>query len=55
LTELQKINNKTASQIESMQAKLGTFVKWSLGMNCGIWELEQSAKVKTEKVEMEVA
>ena len=28
-----------------MQAKLGTFVKWSLGMNGGLWELVMSAKV----------
>ncbi|KAK5138108.1 hypothetical protein LTR08_004803 [Meristemomyces frigidus] len=46
LTELQKINNATTDRIEAMQAKLGTFVKWSLGMNGGIWELVESAKVK---------
>lgn len=34
--------------VEGMQAKLwvGGFVKWSLGMNGGIWELEQGGKVK---------
>ncbi|KAI7626667.1 hypothetical protein KC346_g1140, partial [Hortaea werneckii] len=41
LTELQKINNAAATMVEGMQAKLGGFVKWSLGMNGGIWELEQ--------------
>ncbi|KAK4548258.1 hypothetical protein LTR36_010128 [Oleoguttula mirabilis] len=46
MTELHKINNATSDRIESMQAKLGTFVKWSLGMNGGVWELVESAKVK---------
>ena len=32
-------------RIEAMSATLGQFVKWRLGMNGGIWELEQSAKV----------
>ena len=32
--------------VEGMQAKLGGFVKWSLGMNGGIWELEESGKVQ---------
>lgn len=47
LTELHKINNATTQRIESMQGRLGTFVKWSLGMNGGIWELVQGGKVKT--------
>lgn len=46
MTELHKINNATSDRIEGMQAKLGTFVKWSLGMNGGVWELVQGAKVK---------
>ncbi|KAI7094811.1 hypothetical protein D0864_14862 [Hortaea werneckii] len=46
LTELQKINNAAATMVEGMQAKLGGFVKWSLGMNGGIWELEQGGKLK---------
>ncbi|KAI6843501.1 hypothetical protein KC332_g3909 [Hortaea werneckii] len=46
LTELQKINNAAATMVEGMQAKLGGFVKWSLGMNGGIWELEEGGKVK---------
>ena len=46
MTKLQKINNTTSDRIEAMQAKLGTFVKWSLGMNGGLWELVESAKVK---------
>ncbi|KAI6879908.1 hypothetical protein KC360_g7640 [Hortaea werneckii] len=46
LTELQKINNAAATMVEGMHAKLGGFVKWSLGMNGGIWELEQGGKVK---------
>ena len=32
LTELHKINNGTIERIEAMSAKLGQFVKWSLGM-----------------------
>ncbi|KAI6790240.1 hypothetical protein KC361_g8031 [Hortaea werneckii] len=46
LTELQKINNAAATMVEGMHAKLGGFLKWSLGMNGGIWELEQGGKVK---------
>ncbi|KAI7262516.1 hypothetical protein KC345_g9406 [Hortaea werneckii] len=46
LTELQKINNAAATMVEGMQAKLGVFVKWSLGMNGGIWELEEGGKVE---------
>ncbi|KAI7160456.1 hypothetical protein KC349_g3423 [Hortaea werneckii] len=46
IVELQKINNAATAMVEGMQAKLGLFVKWSLGMNGGIWELEQGGKVK---------
>lgn len=28
-----------------MNAKLGMFVKWNLGMNGGVWELMQADKV----------
>ena len=45
LTKLQKINNTTSERIEAMQARLGTFVRWSLGMNGGVWELVGSARV----------
>ena len=45
LSELHKIDNGTTERIEAMNAKLGGFVKWSLGMNGGIWELRASAKV----------
>lgn len=45
LTELHKINNGTVERIEAMSAKLGQFVKWSLGMNGGIWELKEGVKV----------
>lgn len=45
LSELHKINNSTMERIEAMSAKLGQFVKWSLGMNGGIWELQEGAKV----------
>ncbi|KAK3678386.1 hypothetical protein LTR78_001683 [Recurvomyces mirabilis] len=41
LTELHKINNTTIERIETMQAKLGRFLKWSLGMDggaCGEWK-----------------
>ena len=45
LSQLHKINNDTTERIEAMNAKLGAFVKWSLGMNGGIWELQQYGKV----------
>ena len=48
MTELQKINNSTVDRIKTMQAKLGTFAKWALGMNGGVWELVEGGKVKTE-------
>ncbi|KAK4554609.1 hypothetical protein LTR86_008464 [Recurvomyces mirabilis] len=45
LTELHKINNTTIERIETMQAKLSGFLKWSLGINGGVWELVESEKV----------
>lgn len=45
LSALHKINNDVNERIEAMSAKLGTFVKWSLGINGGIWELQQGHKV----------
>jgi hypothetical protein len=42
---LHKINNDVNERIETMSAKLGTFVKWSLGLNGGIWELQKGHKV----------
>lgn len=45
LTELHKINNKLNESVEAMNARLGLFVKWSLGMNGGVGELVASAKV----------
>ncbi|KAI5366340.1 hypothetical protein Slin15195_G078600 [Septoria linicola] len=45
LSDLHKINNTTMSSIESLNAKLGLFVKWSLGMNGGVWELMNAHKV----------
>jgi hypothetical protein len=46
LTELHRINNATAERTEAMQARLGTFVKWTLGLDGGVWELVESVKVK---------
>ena len=45
LSELHKINNKVVEGVEAMNARLGLFVKWSLGMNGGVWELLASSKV----------
>jgi hypothetical protein len=42
---LHNINNDVNERIEAMNAKLGTFVKWRLGMNGRIWELQQGHKV----------
>lgn len=36
LSELHKINNTTVSSIETLEAKLGQFVRWGLGLNGGI-------------------
>ena len=46
LSQLHKINNTTTESIEVMDAKLGGFVKWSLGMNGGSWVLRGSDKVE---------
>lgn len=46
LSDLQKINNTTASSLEALSAKLGGFVRWSLGMKGGVWELVHASKVK---------
>jgi hypothetical protein len=39
LTELHKINNAAVERIEGMEAKLGGFVRWSLGLEGGVEEL----------------
>lgn len=44
LSELHKINNKVVEGVEAMNARLGLFVKWSLGMNGGVWELVASER-----------
>jgi len=46
LSALHKINNETNDRIEAMSSKLGLFVKWSLGMSGGIWELREGHKVE---------
>lgn len=53
LTKLQKINNATSERIGAMEAKLGGFVKWSLGMNGGLWELREGGKVNGGKEQEE--
>ncbi|KAM3420170.1 hypothetical protein BST61_g3464 [Cercospora zeina] len=45
LSDLHNINNTTISSIESLHAKFGMFVKWSLGMRGGVWELVNAHKV----------
>lgn len=39
LTELHKINNACTERIEGMEAKLGLYVRWSLGLKGGVEEL----------------
>ena len=39
LTELHKINNAAVERIEGMEAKLGGFVRWGLGLEGGVEEL----------------
>lgn len=48
LSELHKINNNTSASFEALYARLGVFVKWSLGMNGGIFELLNAHKVSTD-------
>ena len=55
LSELHKINNRMVECLEAMNAKLGLFVKWSLGMNGGVWELVESAKVQVKEESSKVA
>lgn len=45
LSALHKINNDVNERLEAMNAKLGQFVRWSLEMNGGVWELMQGDKV----------
>lgn len=46
LTALHKVNNATVERIEAMEAKLGGFVVWGLGLRGGVWELENGGKVR---------
>lgn len=39
LSDLHKINNGAAERVEAMVAKLGAFVKWSIGLRGGVEEL----------------
>lgn len=47
LSELHKINNSTIASFESLSAKLGGFVKWSLGINGGVFELLNAHRVRS--------
>jgi hypothetical protein len=44
-TELHNISNGTVGRIEAMQARSGTFVKWTSGLNGVVSELVESVKV----------
>lgn len=48
LGAVHKIINDVNERVEAMNAKLGLFVKWSLGMNGGIWELQEGHKVNSD-------
>jgi hypothetical protein len=39
LTELHKINNSAIERLEGMEAKLGGFVRWTMGVKGGVEEL----------------
>lgn len=41
LVGLQKVNNKTIEGIEAVRARLGVYVRWSLGFAGGIAEVEE--------------
>jgi hypothetical protein len=45
LSNLHKINNDVNERVEAMNARLGQFVRWSLGMSGGIWALQNRGKV----------
>lgn len=45
LSALHKINNDVNERIEGMNARLGQFVKWSLNLKGGVWELQHGCKV----------
>ena len=47
LSNLHKINNDVNEHVEAMNAKLGQFVKWSLGISGGVWELQYGGRVDT--------
>ena len=48
LSELHRIDNSTEERIEAISAKLGSFVKWSVGLNGGMSSLEEG--MSEEKV-----
>ncbi|SMR52976.1 unnamed protein product [Zymoseptoria tritici ST99CH_1E4] len=45
MSELQKINNAVRDRLGETQAKLGGFVRWTLGFNGGVYELENAWRV----------
>ena len=47
LSNLHKINNDVNERVEAMNAKLGQFVRWSLGISGGVWELQYGGRVDT--------
>lgn len=49
-TEIHKINNATISKIESVEARVGGFVKWALGIDGGV-----EALLKMDLSQMEEA
>lgn len=52
VTKINVINNKTVEMIESLKARLGTFCRWSLGMEDGLEGLDE-VKMEGKDVKME--
>ncbi|KAG9563268.1 hypothetical protein KCU71_g3933, partial [Aureobasidium melanogenum] len=44
ITKINVVNNKTVEMIESLKARLGTFCRWSLGLEDGVEGLDGAEK-----------
>ena len=59
ITKINVVNNKTVEVIEGLRARLGTFCRWSLGLEDGVEGLDgidkesNGVKVESKDVEME--
>lgn len=58
ITKINVVNNKTVEMIESLKARLGTFCRWSLGLEDGVEGLDgvvkESKDIKIEDKDMKM-